>query len=272
MTRRSVIQIFLIRTQWAGCFAALLVVGLHDRECRAANLVVNPGFESGAALLGSRPTTFGVWRGDRVGYVAAENGILPPEGSRMLRFINTEFVPNGSTDTSQYWQNVDLSEYASQIASGNARLSASFLVNRVQFDSQTDTLFSMALHIRSGTPSSFTVLATPSAAILSDSILATWETLALSDIPLPATTTYVMLEIMAGENVFNDATNPEFDGHYADAVSLTLTVVPEPTGFALVMSALMSVVVIGCGRGMSPLAILSTSNRIGVSTAHRKNA
>jgi hypothetical protein len=221
-----------------------VVVGLSDGQCRGANLVVNPGFETGAALLGSRPTTFGVWRGDRVEYVPAENGISPLEGSRMLRFINTEFVPNGSTDTSQYWQNVDLSAFASQIASGNARLSASFLANRVQFDSQTDTVFSMQLHIRSGTPASFTNLVAPSAGISSDSILATWETIALSDIPLPPTTTYVMLEIMAGENVFNDATNPELDGHYADAVSLTLTVVPEPTGFALVISALMSAVVV----------------------------
>jgi len=236
------------------------VVSLPDRQCRGANLVINPGFESGAALLGSRPTTFGVWRGDRVEYAAAENGISPPEGSRMLQFINTSgSSPSGSSDSSQYWQNVDLSAFASQIVSGNARLSASFLVNRIQFDSQTDTAISMQLHIRSGTPTSFTDLTAPSAGVSSDSTLATWETVALSDIPLPTTTTYVMLELLAREDVFNDATNPEFDGHYADAVSLMLTVVPEPTGLVLVMSALMSVVVIGFGRGTSALAMFRAS-------------
>ena len=222
-------------------FGTLLVLSLtvtSVSSSRAANLVVNSGFETGAAALGSRPTTFGEWRGDRVSYTTTENGIAPPEGSRMLRFINTEFIPN-TTDTAQYWQNIDLSSFGTEIASGNARLSASVLVNRVQVDAQTDTLFGLHLHIRSGDPSAFTNLFSTQALLLSDSDLDSWQLISLMNVVLPTNTTYVMVELQAFENVFNDTLNPELDGHYADGVTLSLSVVPEPSTLAMAATLLL---------------------------------
>src|SRR5204863_269619 len=75
-------------------------------------LVANGGFETGAPALGPRPTDFGRWQGDRVAYVGATGGMSPFEGARMLQYFNAEFVPSGS-DGSQYWQNIDLSAFAS---------------------------------------------------------------------------------------------------------------------------------------------------------------
>jgi hypothetical protein len=43
---------------------------------------------------------------------------------------------------------------------------------------------------------------------------------------VPPGTRYLVVEIYAFENRVNDATLPEFPGHYADDVSLVLTRVP----------------------------------------------
>ncbi|MHC4501629.1 MAG: right-handed parallel beta-helix repeat-containing protein, partial [Planctomycetota bacterium] len=39
---------------------------------------------------------------------------------------------------------------------------------------------------------------------------------------LPTNTDFVVVEIAAHENIFNDASDPELDGHYADVVSVTI--------------------------------------------------
>ena len=49
---------------------------------------------------------------------------------------------------------------------------------------------------------------------------------------LPANTDFVSIRILAFENVYEDATGVEFDGHYADGLSMTI--VPEPGTFLLV--------------------------------------
>jgi hypothetical protein len=63
--------------------------------------------------------------------------------------------------------------------------------------------------------------------------LATWEELSI-DLILPSNTDFVAIRVDAFEDVFNDLTTGEFDGHFADAVSLVTYVVPEPaTGLLL---------------------------------------
>ena len=67
--------------------------------------------------------------------------------------------------------------------------------------------------------------------LFSDADVGTWEPVSL-EASLPAATDYVAIKISATENVFNDTSGlVEFDGHYADAVSLTI--VPEPATLAL---------------------------------------
>jgi len=214
----------------------LLVLHLFS-EAYGANLIQNGGFETGSPALGPRPTSFGQWQGDKVGYTHAENGISTPEGTTMLRFFFTSGgSPSPSADTSQYWQNIDLSSFSPAIASGNARLSASALFNRLPGNAQTDTVLGFQLIARSGTPSAFTELSRVGITITSDGDPNTWELAAFNDFVLPPTTTHVQFELDAREDVFNNGTGTEFDGHYADNVVVTMAV-PEPSGFALIAAA-----------------------------------
>lgn len=199
-------------------------------SARAA-FMTNGGFESGSPLLGPRPTTFGQWRGDRVGYVSGQNGITPFEGKRMLQFVNGEFVPSSSSG-SQYWQNVDLGAFAAEIDAGLVSVSGSAVFNRVPGNAFTDTEFNLVVRARSSTPTTFNDLAEASARVYSDGDGATWELASISFV-LPTGTRFLQVEINAVKNVRNNTTNPEFDGHYADDVKLDVTVVPAPAAWLM---------------------------------------
>jgi hypothetical protein len=66
----------------------------------------------------------------------------------------------------------------------------------------------------------------------SDNDTTTWETLS-AELLLPTGTDFVGLHIAAGEDVFNDPVSPEFDGHFADAVTFSVSAIPESTTFAI---------------------------------------
>jgi hypothetical protein len=195
-----------------------------------AQLLNNGGFETGSANIGAPPSAMGEWRGDGSAYVTTQQGITPYEGTKMLRLISAKY-PSEYTVLidSQYYQNIDLSAYAADIALGRAAISVSAMFNRVQVDAQTDTQFGLRIRARSGTGSSFTELGSSlNLLLLSDGNPATWEPWAITDYVLPQGTDYVQLEVFATENVFNNTSSLEFDGHYVDAVSVNVNIVPEP--------------------------------------------
>jgi len=206
-------------------------------------LVANGDFETAEAVSGV-PTTAGDWGQDLATIVAAENGISPFSGSRMLRFDSTSSTLPGSGLGSDVTQLIDLTPDAAAIAAG-ATLSAAAFFNRVTGDSNTDTEFNIALRAYHGALASFadasfssSPLALSSNALFSDGNPATWETLGTS-LDLPVNTTFVALTITARENVLNST--PEFDGHYADNVSASLAAVPEPETYALFLAGLVLV-------------------------------
>lgn len=242
-------------------FAVVLSCTTSDA---AAGLIYAFGFESGSPSLGPPPTNFGQWRGDRVNYRGVENGITPFEGSRMLRFINAAFGP-GSSNTSQFWLNIDLSSMAADIDQGKVFLEASVLFNRVAGDAETDTAFALDVRARSGTPGSFSDLALVTSVVNSDSDPLTWEQ-GTASLILPTGTRFVQLELDAFENVFNDTSNPEFDGHYADAVTVEATVIPEPPSWVLVLTAVM--LLVGFGSLKNPSSASATIT--GSSSPHRQ--
>jgi hypothetical protein len=53
------------------------------------------------------------------------------------------------------------------------------------------------------------------------------------DLPIPVGTKFLAIDIAPVENIVNDAVAPEFDGHFADAVSLEITVIPVPGALLL---------------------------------------
>jgi hypothetical protein len=79
----------------------------------------------------------------------------------------------------------------------------------------------------SGTPTNRVVLGEIFGGIVSDGDPSTWQRAQVDSYRLLPGTDFLMLKISANENVFNDEVNPEFDGHYADHVQLTLKVSPH---------------------------------------------
>ena len=220
---------------------ALLVSVFFARQMEAAgvNLMVNGSFETQENMLGGEPETYGDWEGDWTEIVGAQNGITPADGSQMLRFIYTlQWGPNGVSGGSNLWQIIDVGAYAQQIAQGYATAQASVKFNRIFFDAETDTQFDVRLGAYAGLPGSFptqnenTELVQQFSSVFTDADLATWQ-LVTVELPLPRNTDFIAIALVAAENVQNDGSDPEFDGHYCDDVKVTITVVPEPSPWVL---------------------------------------
>ena len=201
------------------------------------NLVTDGGFEAPDASMAPQatalcfPTSFaqaGQWRGDRAAIVAGTNqGIAPFEGSQMLHLIFAAGSPS-ELNSSQLKQIIDLRAFETDIDAGGASLSASARFNRVQGDAQTDTLFSIqfAAYQAGDTPFPSPTGPDASGTVLTDGDVNTWQ-LASADLVLPVGTDFVLLQVFAAENIKNDTSGTEFDGHYADDVVLTLNL-PGP--------------------------------------------
>ena len=216
-----------------------------------ANLITNPGFETEETIHiwghPGLPSVYGDWGGDVGTIVVAENGILPAGGERMLRFDATGNYADPVLSHCQIYQLIDISSYAAEIAAGDATATLSGLFNRVQVDAQTDTAFNLALYALSGPPSAFwpdTFLQRESAGVYSDSDPRTWESVTTSML-LPVNTDYLAVRLMAWEDVYNDGAYPEFDGHYADQISLTIgtpSVPCEPQTVLLLGLGMLSII------------------------------
>ncbi len=214
-----------------------VLIASSGQPCSASNLVVNSGFETTETTGGGLPTTYGDWNGDYSSIVSATSGITPLEGSKMLKFMGTSFYGNASSVACEVVQLIDVSQYAGLIDSGNAVANASVYFNRVAGDAQTDTRFSMYIAAHQGSTSSYETqkdteawLLCVSNSIISDNNPATWERLDVQ-MTIPTNTDYLAIEVYADENIYNDLSGTEFDGHFADQVSLQIT--PEPATLLL---------------------------------------
>jgi len=210
-------------------------------EASGSNLVADSGFETGVYIV-DWPNQYGVWGGDMAESETAEDGVSPLTGAKMLRFEASNKSGHGSTGGSQVCQVLDLSDYTRLIRSGAARATASAHFNRLPGDAQTDTEFAVRLYAYSGSASQHRALKEAighllrgDVILMSDGNVATWET-AMFGMILPVDTDFLVIEIAANENVYNDHAPPEFDGHYADAVTVSVT--PEPATLILTAGSL----------------------------------
>ncbi len=187
------------------------------------NLLTNGGFETAEATSGGLPGSVADWRGDVSTIVRADRGIAPHSGDQMLRFDATGWSGGASAGTSsELMQLIDVSDLDS-----GATLRASMQVNRVAGDAQTDDGFSVEIRAFAGSPASFSsdftnneLAISTGGYLLSDADPSTWELVHTNPLPLPEGTDYVSVRIVAAENIFNDSSGVELDGHYADAVVL----------------------------------------------------
>jgi len=214
----------------------LSIVTLSAQFCYA-NLVVNGGFETPFGTNDASPV-YGSWMvWYEVEGLGESGGIIPYEGSQMLHFLNPHRLAD-SMD-SMVWQIIDISSFLSEISTGNAMARMSTQFNRVLGDIQTDTEFRIHIYAFDGNIDSLWPkyfgdedLAHVSESIFTDGDVTTWEP-ASAELVLPVNTDFVAVGLRSIENIFNDSdiSGIAFDGHYADAV--TLTIVPEPATLLL---------------------------------------
>lgn len=158
----------------------------------------------------------------------------------MLHFTYTAVGGPGGAEASQVVQLIDLSAYSAAVSAGLLQASASADFNRVAGDAETDTSFALTFFAMEGDPADFStkfqagewIKPISAGSVLSDGDPDTWETASATYL-LPTNTDYLALQVRAFENIENDWTGTEFDGHYAVNVTASFDTIPEPNTFAI---------------------------------------
>ena len=223
-------------------YVVVLTLGLASMllptaQAAASDLLANPGFETVVPIPTGLPTDVGHWAQDVLGIVGSQQGIFPMEGSHMLEFIYTGHSgPSATGNSSEACQLVDLTPVSSLVNTSNATATLSAYFNRVVGDAQTDRQFGVEIRAFAGLPSTYPDQVNVSEIgfaewrILTDAELSTWEFASVS-LLIPSGADFLAVRLFAHENIFNDGSAPEFDGHFADAAALEI--VPEPATLSL---------------------------------------
>lgn len=208
-----------------------LAIPIGESAVPGGNLLANPSFEqplaatSVAAAMDSMPTQAGFWRGDPAFVVGTEMGIVPHDGTAMLKFAATSRGDTFATTTAEQWQLVELGSHRETIAAGGLRARLDGWFNRVAGET-ADRRFDLRLMAFDGDPADLPAryaashwLAEATAPLVSAPNQ--WQP-ATAILTLPPRTTYLLVEIVASEDVHDDGEGAEFAGHYADDLSLVL--------------------------------------------------
>lgn len=205
--------------------------GSGGMSCATENALVNGGFENGddssTELL---PSTFGQWVGDQRMVVSmGDDGITPVGGSGvMLEFVAaTPDGPSAISNSSEVRQAVNLSA----CKGSNIQVEGKAQFNRIEGDAETAKTFTLFLWAFDGPlselPSKYKQvpgeLAAENKQVMVEEV--GWEEVSVT-MDVPAETDYVLFELIVNELVPKD--NMEFDGQFADAASLTVTVSSVP--------------------------------------------
>lgn len=165
--------------------------------------------------------------------VGPQSGITPRSGSGMLRFDSAGRGGASLLSSSDLYRTIDVSHFGRWITNGTLRVTASAWVNRVAGDRQTDTRFGIVLRAFAGRPSQFPrvvsrgFLDMERSFIQSDADTGTWERVAV-ELMVPRGTDYISVWVAPQENVYNDTTGIEFDGHFVDDIMVRFTQIPAP--------------------------------------------
>lgn len=199
-----------------------------------SNLLVNQGFEEEdyrTGLVPIVPARTAFWQGDVAQVVegAQADGIAPQAGSRMLRCdASGPFTGDSTFVSCEVFQLVDVRAFGAEIDAGEVQVSASVQANRVDLDPETDTDFLLRVFALRGPPGEApdewsAPLERFDSRYTSDADVATWEGFGVTDETLPTGTRTLMVLIAAVENVSDDGGAEEFDGHYMDNASLSIS-------------------------------------------------
>jgi hypothetical protein len=228
----------------AGLALGVLMTGLAWAISRPAGepvrVLLAENFESTAAPAATGvPTTADGWSGDFTEIVAAQAGVAPADGARMLRFLKADYEgkPNPGGYIAEVYRLIDVRGRRGELAGGDAVAQVSVRFNAAAAPADEKyhaslSLFALdAAALTDGTLRNGGVsLADRAQAVTrrSNQVLdhdpATWQNIA-TDLRLPADTDYLLLRIaMAHGAPTRDAAGHEtFAAHYADDVRLVLT-------------------------------------------------
>ena len=187
------------------------------------------------------PAKPGYWSGDLCDIVPAEQGITPYQGKGMLRFLGTSAPkdrPRYVTGASQQWQIVDLRDLHTEVRAGYASVEASIYFNRIALiQRDKDVQQGIAIHAFKGKPeetrklwphrSSHRIRCLESE-VRTDNDPETWERVELH-FHIPPETDFLVVEIRTALEVSENHPIDQFEGHYADHLTLNLRVGPTPS-------------------------------------------
>lgn len=186
------------------------------------------------------PARPGYWSGDLCDIVPAEQGITPYQGKGMLRFLGTSAPkdrPRYVTGASQQWQIIDLRDLRTEVRAGYASVEASIYFNRIALiQRDKDVQQGIAIHAFKGKPeetcklwphrSSHRIRCLESE-VRTDNDPETWERVDLN-FHIPTETDFLVVEIRTALEVSENHAIEQFEGHYADHLTLNLRVGPTP--------------------------------------------
>ncbi len=199
----------------------------HGQSVEGVSVLANCGFEDGPSYQ-RWPSNIGVWAGNWSKVVAAEQGIAPRSGTKMLRFDCTSWGVPSRCPSSQVSQIIDLSDRMNAVREGLVRVRASAYFNRVKGSENTDTRFRVVLLAYRGRISdnfqnyeNIRHILMETGSIDTNADPTTWQR-ASTEMLVPSDADYVVVDLIADEDVSNETSGKEFDGHYVDDVSVTL--------------------------------------------------
>ena len=190
------------------------------------------------ACGGNVPQEFGAWSGDEVAAVAAEQGIKPLSGERMLRFLRA--APRAARNepalvSSEQWQLIDLQPWREKLAGGGATLEFAAWFNRAPLAASTCRMGVGVFACRGPAANARQIwrnyaqetLAHAGTQIIADDDPATWER-TTAQIFIPEETDFLVIVLSAIRRPLPPNAPPTFEGHYADAATLALYLPPRP--------------------------------------------
>ncbi len=229
--------------------------------------LLSDGFESyslGMLPLGMPTTdsnTAASLQGDPAMVTAAvtqgTDTVTPRTGSNMLQFLNTYTVNKNSGINGDMYYLFDLSDWATEIATGNASVSMTAYFNtgasgmhsdsNNPFYNKVDNAYFVGFSAwdsdladfrtdarKSVNPHRLARLTNYYNPLISDRDESTWQELTIS-LDLPAATTYIAARVAAHENMYASASGADFLSSFADDISVTLKV-PESGSSLLLLS------------------------------------
>jgi hypothetical protein len=198
--------------------------------------LLQESFESGPApLVTGVPIEAGKWSGDYTEVVGEQQGAMPANGKKILRFLRADFdgkvKPEGSY-ISDVYQLIDLRPYQRKFADGGAVVQLSAAFNAFAFPAEEAFGCSVSLHAldaetaMNGSTRIGETLLTDCLAMARNSRTkldrnpATWQRLS-AELRLPPNTDFLLIRISVDHSTKSQR-RATFDGHYLDDVRLTL--------------------------------------------------